>query len=337
MQDTCSFAVSAPSADRVGRRSAALWWSLAVALLLLVAPATAEAGRIRYTVAPGDSLLGIALEYDVTVAELRRWNRLDGDAIFVGQELTIHTRSAAGERRQITYRVRSGDSGLAIARRHGVTGRELARWNPRVDIDRLRPGQSLAIYVTEASDSGAAGDPSGGRLRGGLVLESGAGYRVRDASRAYGTLSTINAIRVGVSRVVARYIDAPTVVVQDLSFERGGRMPPHASHQNGLDADISYYQLGAELESSYRAITPDEMDAKLQWYLFRTWIDQGLVDYIFVNYELQQPLYEYAQARGATTEQLETWFQYPSRSRRGIIRHEPGHDDHFHVRFRNVE
>ena len=337
MQDTCSFAVSAPSADRVGRRSAALWWSLAVALVLLVAPATAEAGRVRYTVAPGDSLLGIALEYDVTVAELRRWNRLDGDAIFVGQELTIHTRSAAGERRQITYRVRSGDSGLAIARRHGVTGRELARWNPRVDIDRLRPGQSLTIYVTEASDSGAAGDPSGGRLRGGLVLESGAGYRVRDASRAYGTLSTINAIRVGVSRVVARYIDAPTVVVHDLSFERGGRMPPHASHQNGLDADISYYQLGAELESSYRAITPDEMDAKLQWYLFRTWIDQGLVEYIFVNYELQQPLYEYAQARGATTEQLETWFQYPSRSRRGIIRHEPGHDDHFHVRFRNVE
>lgn len=326
-----SRAARTPSVGHVAR----ILGALIVALTLFV-PATAEAGRVRYTVAPGDSLLGIAIEYDVSVDQLRRWNRLEGDDIFIGQELIIHTRSAAGERRQISYTVRSGDTGLAIARRHGVSGADLERWNPRVNMDRLRPGQELTMYIQDVS-SGSAGDPNSGRLRGGVQLETGTGFRVRDPSRAFGALSTIDAIRVGASRVVARYIDAPDVVVHDLSFERGGRMPPHRSHQNGLDADISYYRIGAVGESPYEAVTPEELDVRLQWYLFRTWIDQGVVEYIFVNHELQEPLYEYARARGATEAQLEEWFQYPSRSRRGVIRHEPGHDDHFHIRFHAVD
>lgn len=334
MRTTCSSETNEsanrrPPALAIMMRGLALV-ALAVALLW---PSTAEAGRVRYTIAPGDTLLGIANEYDVRVSDIRRWNDLDDDNIFVGQTLTLHT-SSGSDRERDTYTVRSGDTGLAIARRLGVSGAQLARWNPSVDIDRLGVGQRLTVYTAGGGGGGGVGSPNSGRLRGGLPLDPGVGYRVRSSSRAFGTLTTVNAIRSGVARVVARYIDVPALVVRDLSFEGGGRMSPHRSHQNGLDADISYYRTDCSDECSYDAFPPEELDVEFQWYLFRTWIDEGVVEYVFVNWELQEPLYEYARARGATEEQLQTWFQYPERSRSGIIRHEPGHDDHFHVRFR---
>lgn len=313
---------------------------IALCFALLVS-ASALAGTVRYEVAPGDTLLGIANDYDVSVSDIRRWNSLSGDFLSVGQVLVIYTRSA-GERTRINYTVRSGDTGLAIARRHGVSSSELERWNRGVDMNRLSIGQELAIYVAATSgsgDSGSRGRPDRGRLSAAVQLEPGTGYRVRDLDRAWGTSHTVAAIRNGVARVSARFVEVPEIDVFDLSYEGGGQMRGHRSHQNGLDADISYYRVGEDDgHSEWRDTTADELDVRLQWYLFRTWIDLGAVEYIFVDYELQQPLYEYARARGATEDQLAEWFQYPRRgSRVGIIRDEPGHDDHFHIRFHSVD
>jgi len=298
---------------------------------------TIEFANISYEVAPGDTLGAIARRYGVSVADLRRWNNLRGDRLSVGQVLTIRgSRGSGAERTRQTYTVRSGDTGMAIARRHSVSVAELSRWNPSVNIDRLRIGQTLSVYVETAprSSGGSTGEPSRGRLRGGVQLPEGTGYRIRNSSRAYGTPATVAAIRNGIARVQAHFIDVPDVIIHDLSLERGGRMEPHASHQNGLDADISYYRLGVTDFSDWRTVSPEELDVRLQWYLFRTWIDLGVVEYIFVDFDLQRPLYEYARARGAGEEELAEWFQYPNRgSRRGIIRHEGGHRDHLHVRF----
>lgn len=293
---------------------------------------------IHYEVAPGDTLSGIAADYDVSVSQLRSWNSLSNDVLQIGQDVRIYTRGGGAERVRETYRVRSGDTGIVIARRHGVSFSELERWNSSVDLNRLRVGQELSIYVSSGGDSGSRGSPDSGRLRGGVQLGEGTGYVVRDMDRAYGTPDTVWAIRNGIARVTARYVDVPTLDVHDLSYERGGTMSPHLSHQNGLDADISYYRLDTDGHSGWQDCDPEDLDVELQWYLFRSWIEQGLVEYIFVDYDLQAPLYEYAVERGATEDELERWFQYPERSARdGIIRHEPGHDDHFHIRFHPVE
>ena len=310
------------------------------------APAADDAlelvGRIRYEVAPGDTLSEIAEEYDVSVEDIRRWNGLDSDRLDIGQVLTIRTSgsssssSSGSERERSTYTVRSGDTATTIARRNGFSLADLQRWNRRANLDRLRIGQELVIYV-EASGSGSTGSPNRGRLRGGVQLEEGTGYRVRNADRAFGTPATVASIRNGIARVVARYVEVPDVMIHDLSFARGGRMSPHASHQNGLDADITYYRLGVDDLCGWQSVEPHELDVRLQWYLFRTWIEQGVVEYLFVDYDLQQPLYEYARERGATDEQLAEWFEYPNRGGgRAIIRHESGHADHLHVRFRNL-
>lgn len=333
MQNTCS---SAPSSSRP-QGLGTTWWieraAAALALLIVLGlPSSAEAGRVRYTVAPGDTLLGIALEYDVSVDDIRRWNDLSGDNIYEGQRLTIRTSSGSGERVREEYTVRSGDTGLAIARRVNVSWDDLQRWNSRVNFDRLRVGQTLYYYVDGGGDSVSRGAPNRGRLRSGARLETGNGFRVTNRERAWGNAFTVSAIRDGLSRVQARFIDAPNVVVHDLSYERGGPMSPHRSHQNGRDVDISYYRNDCDTECDWIEVQPDQLDVARQWYLFRWWIQQGMVEYIFVNTELQEPLYEYARERGASEEELREWFEYPD-GHSAIIRHEPGHDDHFHARF----
>ena len=42
-----------------------------------------------YVIEAGDTLFEIALEFDVTVAELKEWNNLSSDIIFVGKELIV--------------------------------------------------------------------------------------------------------------------------------------------------------------------------------------------------------------------------------------------------------
>jgi LysM repeat protein len=328
MSTICTFGPKARRPERVR------WLAIAALafVVLLFVPIPAEAGRVRYTVAPGDTLLGIALEYDVSVSNIRRWNELSSDSIYVGQTLTIRTSSGSGERVREEYIVGSGETGLGIARRLNVSWSDLERWNSSANFDRLRVGQTLYYYVDGGGDSRSSGRPNRGRLRSGRQLESGNGFRVRSGERAWANELTVVAIQNGISRVQARFIDVPNLVVADLSYERGGPMRPHVSHQNGRDVDISYYRDDCDDECEWREIGPDELHVERQWYLFRLWIAQGLVEYIFVDRELQRPLYDYAEARGATEEQLEEWFEIHDGGG-GYVRHEPGHDDHFHARF----
>lgn len=311
-------------------------------LLLVLAPGPmpeAHAQQTRYTVAPGDTLGGIAARYGVSVDDLRRWNRLSSDRINVDQVLVVRARggSSSGERTRREYVVRSGDTGLAIAARLRVRFADLQRWNPRANLDRLQIGQRLVYYVDGGPSRGYSGAPSRGRLSGAVQLESGTGFTIRDPARSWGTPFTVSQIATAYGRTSLRHPDLADVLVGDLSFERGGRIGNHRSHQNGLDADITYFVRGEDTFNRWRAITPDELDVERQWFLLRTWLLNDAVEYVFIDYSLQEPLYDHARNRGASEAELAEWFQYPHRGRRsGIIRHEPGHRDHLHVRFRQV-
>ncbi|HFI0464261.1 TPA: LysM peptidoglycan-binding domain-containing protein [Streptococcus suis] len=79
-----------------------------------------------YTVLRGDSLSKIAAAYKVSVTDLKTWNNLPSDLIFVGQRLTIKPSIPAKVK---TYKVQKGDSLWTIAQSHKVTVAQLKAWN----------------------------------------------------------------------------------------------------------------------------------------------------------------------------------------------------------------
>ena len=120
----------------------------------------------RYKIRNGDSLISIAKRYRTTAAMLKRVNDLSGNTIVAGKHLLIPVASksfqdyslAAEQRRsslrernrhkgkKVVHVVRNGDTFWDIARRYGVSVRNLAAWNGMAPRDVLRPGQKLVLW-----------------------------------------------------------------------------------------------------------------------------------------------------------------------------------------------
>ncbi|MDZ4194904.1 LysM peptidoglycan-binding domain-containing protein [Ectopseudomonas chengduensis] len=110
-----------------------------------------------YQVKNGDNLWQIARANQVAVHDLKRWNKLQGNALKVGQVLTLAaadsgarvantTRSTATSRDKATYyRVKHGDSLYVIAKRFKIDLKRLQAWNPRSS--KLQPGEMLTLYL----------------------------------------------------------------------------------------------------------------------------------------------------------------------------------------------
>ena len=111
-----------------------------------------EPGYILYTVARGDTLIGIARRYGTTAEELARINGLENPSlIYPGQKLKI-PRPDGGPQPEpepqptyVEYTVARGDTLIGIARRYGTTAEELARINGLENPSLIYPGQKLKI------------------------------------------------------------------------------------------------------------------------------------------------------------------------------------------------
>lgn len=121
---------------------------VALASVAWLPQAFAQAGRQHVVVAPGDMLGVIASRFQVTAAEIQRWNELEGDRILVGQQLWVEpdgegepTDSGSWE----TITVQAGDTLGVLAKRHGVSLQTLLENNPDVSPDRIREGQQLRV------------------------------------------------------------------------------------------------------------------------------------------------------------------------------------------------
>ena len=120
---------------------------------------------LRYRVQSGDYLGKISQRYGLRVSDIKKWNRLSGNNLSVGQRLTLYPKkfpigapnsaSAGGQKStpktpsiaadQKTYTVAAGDSLWRIAQKvKGVSVDDLKKWN---DIwnNQLKPGTTLKL------------------------------------------------------------------------------------------------------------------------------------------------------------------------------------------------
>ena len=145
-------------------------------------PVTKSISTESHTVRKGETLPGIAKQHGMSVAELKRINKLRSDKVAAGTRLTVNHESKAGEKKEskpekladagkkpdadksktdkksenkpdskakgknsgTRYVVRKGDSLYSIARQFNVDKDDLRRWN-KLSSNDLKPGKTLTI------------------------------------------------------------------------------------------------------------------------------------------------------------------------------------------------
>jgi membrane-bound lytic murein transglycosylase D len=114
----------------------------------------ASAGKtLKYKVRKGDSLGKIADKNGVTIAQLRKWNKLSSNKIAVGSILTVHGKETASlgdnttrkDANVVSYTVKKGDAIGSIAQKFKVTSADIRKWN-NLKSDKIVAGKSLSIY-----------------------------------------------------------------------------------------------------------------------------------------------------------------------------------------------
>lgn len=104
---------------------------------------------IYYTVKRGDALYKIARTFDVTIADLVKWNNIQNpNLIYVGQVLIVGWNSITPvppEPSKVYYTVVRGDNLSKIAAKFGTTVSQLVEWNNIKNPNLIYPGQVLRV------------------------------------------------------------------------------------------------------------------------------------------------------------------------------------------------
>src|SRR5690625_5206684 len=115
-----------------------------------------KAEAASHKVKSGDTLWSLSQKYETNVAQLKKWNNLSNDSIFVNQVLEVgnggksqasnnkQTNSSTSTVSQQTYTVKGGDTLSAIASRHGISLNNLMAWN-NLKSSLIYPGDKLVV------------------------------------------------------------------------------------------------------------------------------------------------------------------------------------------------
>lgn len=120
--------------------------------------------KIIHTVISGDNLWDLGKRYKVNSKHIAKWNGFaPRDTLKLGQKLVIWQKSTSSMNdvkttlnnagteqaimRNITYKVRSGDSFARIANKFNVSIGDIERWNSLSRNKYLQPGQKLKLSV----------------------------------------------------------------------------------------------------------------------------------------------------------------------------------------------
>ncbi|WHZ31187.1 LysM peptidoglycan-binding domain-containing protein [Desemzia incerta] len=102
---------------------------------------------VNYTVKSGDTLTAIANKYSVSVSDLKSWNKLSSDTIYVGQKLAVKVGTSSTVKPVASnskYTVTSGDTLSGIAFANKVSIAQLKQWN-NLSSDLIFVGQQLTV------------------------------------------------------------------------------------------------------------------------------------------------------------------------------------------------
>lgn len=209
------------------------------------------------------------------------------------------------------------------------------------------------VRAASGSQSTSVGDVLGGQLHGGLRLPKKAPGMIhnpgKNIERAYGTVEVVQALVRAAKSLAQRPADEH-IVINDLSFAKGGPIEGHSSHRAGRDVDFYFPLRDAQNQpypsklipldqkgqgADYFDLQDPSDDVPVHIDLERTWDylaallsdSHAFIQRIFVVEHLQQAIAKHARQRGADPQLLARFVEVSCQPRKAP------HDDHVHIRF----
>ncbi|HEX4923593.1 MAG TPA: penicillin-insensitive murein endopeptidase [Bdellovibrionales bacterium] len=190
---------------------------------------------------------------------------------------------------------------------------------------------------TQGKTEQATGFYSNGKLLNGLALPlEGFGFLKiqRPRNRHFSTFDLIEVIKATAKLMKEAFPNGERLQIGDMSWQKGGKLSSHKSHQNGLDADIAYFRRDRREQNPALNIPFDEgfvkngkltanFDVERNWHFFNVMVSTGRVKRLFVDAVIKREMCAYARKLGLDTEKSETLRR---------MRIEPLHHDHVHLR-----
>lgn len=175
-----------------------------------------------------------------------------------------------------------------------------------------------------------------GRLLFGRAMVDTPEVWTRHAHSAWAVPELIYALRDAHAAVQRQFPGGMDLSIGDISLRRGGRYPPHRTHQSGRDADMRYYVVGVEPGDRDRyPVAPGNMDVQRQWAFVFHLYQTKQAELVYMDVRHQKTLHRYAtKVLGMSEEQLKPIISFPFGRRRksAMIQHVRGHYNHLHVR-----
>lgn len=123
--------------------------------------------KIVHTVKHGETLMTIARQYRVKVADIQRWNKSVNKSLKPGAKIVVYTKASSqtgtssksgkkiaakkgkagvkNTKKPKQHVVQSGDTLSGIAKHHGVKTADLKKLNPHTTKGHIKPGQKLVV------------------------------------------------------------------------------------------------------------------------------------------------------------------------------------------------
>jgi murein endopeptidase len=254
-------------------------------------------------------------------------------AALVATVALIEGCSTTAPRARRPFPVPTGGSNLSLEEVMGLSENRPEGDDVRSMRLQTATGELKTLYWLKRSAT--YGSPSNGSLSGARAIPAEGPGWIHRGKRPYGTDETILLLTWAITEVGRNFPGTTRIVIGDISDEAGGKAPPHKSHRSGRDVDIGFYAADNEPIKWFERLPVEQIDAEKTWFLLERLLMTGQVRYVFVDYTIQQALYEAALDAGWSDDDLAPVFEYP-RGRgggRAVVRHVAGHANHLHIRF----
>ncbi len=107
-------------------------------------PTIPKGKRVDHRVKGGESIFKIALRYDVTVKEIKSWNKMKGTKIYPGQKLVIYAQNQnRSQGAAQVHVVKSGESLWSIAKKYKISIHKIKLLNNLGN--RITPGMKIRL------------------------------------------------------------------------------------------------------------------------------------------------------------------------------------------------